>query len=89
LAKRKLKLSKKNRNTISGVMVGFASLYAISIYMDISRQELRSFLISTLLFFGVILVLAILCITAIKGLIKLNKKVSSKIEEKNQSKDKE
>ena len=89
MAKNKLKLSKKNRNTISGILVGFASLYAISIYMEISRQELRSFLMSTLLLFCVILVLALLCMIVIKVIIKLNKKVSSTIEKNNHSKDNE
>lgn len=70
-------------------MVGFASIFAVSTYMEIPREELRSFLASTLLFFLVILVLAILCITALKLLLKINQKISAKFENSDQIKDKE
>ena len=80
MAKKRLKLSKKNRNTVSGMLVGSASLYAIIVYMEISREELRGFLMSTLLLFGMILVLAILCIASIKFVSKLKQKIIKKIE---------
>jgi len=89
LIKKKAKLSKKNRNTISGLLVGLASLYAISVYMEISREELRNFLTSTLLFFALILVLAILAISGIKLLSKLKQKLSTPIEDSDHDKDSE
>jgi hypothetical protein len=89
LVKKKAKLSKKNRNTISGLLVGLASLYAISVYMEISREELRNFLTSTLLFFALILVLAILAISGIKLLSKLKQKLSTPIEDSDHDKDSE
>ena len=89
MVKKKAKLSKKNRNTISGLLVGLASLYAISVYMGISREELRNFLTSTLLFFALILVLAILAISGIKLLSKLKQKLSTPIEDSDHDKDSE
>lgn len=89
MVKKKAKLSKKNRNTISGLLVGLASLYAISVYMEISREELRNFLTSTLLFFALILVLAILAISGIKLLSKLKQKLSTTIEDSDHDKDSE
>jgi len=89
LVKKKAKLSKKNRNTISGLLVGLASLYAISVYMEISREELRNLLTSTLLFFALILVLAILAISGIKLLSKLKQKLSTPIEDSDHDKDSE
>jgi len=89
LVKKKAKLSKKNRNTISGLLVGLASLYAISVYMEISREELRNFLTSTLLFFALISVLAILAISGIKLLSKLKQKLSTPIEDSDHDKDSE
>ncbi|MGA1740727.1 MAG: hypothetical protein ACO4AC_00955 [Pseudohongiellaceae bacterium] len=89
MVKKKAKLSKKNRNTISGLLVGLASLYAISVYMEISREELRNFLTSTLLFFALILVLAILAISGIKLLSKLKQKLSTPIEDSDHDKDSE
>lgn len=89
MVKKKAKLSKKNRNTISGLLVGLASLYAISVYMEISREELRNFLTSTLLFFALILVLAILAISGIKLLSKLKQKLSTTIGDSDHDKDSE
>ncbi len=89
MAKKKSKLSKKTRNTISGLMVGFASIFAVSTYMEIPWEELRSFLASTLLFFLVILVLAILCTTALKLLLKIKQKISARFGNSDQIKDKE
>ena len=66
-------------------MVGLASIFAVSTYMDIPREELSSFLVSTLLFFLVILVLAILSMTVLKFLIKIIKKFSARAEDSNQA----
>jgi uncharacterized membrane protein YuzA (DUF378 family) len=89
LVKKKAKLSKKNRNTISGLLVGLASLYAISVYMEISQEELRNFLTSTLLFFAFILVLAIIAISGVKLLSKLKQKLGTATEDSDHDKDSE
>jgi hypothetical protein len=70
-------------------MVGLASIFAVSTYMEIPQEELRSFLVSTLLFFLVILVLAILSISALKFLMKIKQLIKSKSENSNQTKDRE
>lgn len=89
IKKKKAKLSKKNRNTISGLLVGLASIYAISVYMEIPQEELRNFLTSTLLFFALILVLAILSISGIKLLSKLKQKLNTTKKESDHDKDRE
>lgn len=89
MAKNKSKFSKKTRNTISGLMVGVASIFAVSTYMDIPQEDLRSFLVSTLLFFLVILVLAILSITVLKLLIKIKQKINPGTNDSDQPKDNE
>ena len=70
-------------------MVGLASIFAVSTYMEIPQEELRSFLTSTLLFFLVILVLAILCIIALKFLLKIKQKLNARFENSDQVNDKE
>lgn len=89
MTKKKLKLGKKTRNTISGLMVGLASIFAVSTYMEIPLEELRSFLLSTLLFFLTILVLALICTTVIKVLVKVAQKITSRDNKTDQPKDKE
>lgn len=78
MAKKKRKLSKKNRNSISGVLVGLASIYAVSIYLDISREQLSGFFISSLLLFLTILALAVITVVVIKLLTAAIKKISSR-----------
>ena len=70
-------------------MVGVASIFAVSTYMDIPQEDLRSFLVSTLLFFLVILVLAILSITVLKLLIKIKQKINPGTDDSDQPKDNE
>lgn len=70
-------------------MVGVASIFAVSTYMDIPQEDLRSFLVSTLLFFLVILVLAILSITVLKLLIKIKQKINPGTNDSDQPKDNE
>jgi len=81
LTKKKRKLSKKNRNTISGLLVGVASLYAVSTYMEVPQQELNRFLLSTILFFVFILVLAGLAITILKLLGRARERIEDSIQE--------
>lgn len=67
-------------------MVGLASIFAVSTYMDIPQEELRSFLVSTLLFFLVILILAIISISVLKLLIVIKHKINPETGPSDQSK---
>ncbi len=81
MANKKRRLSKKNRNTISGLLVGLASLYAVSTYMEVPQQQLNTFLLGTLLFFVGILILASLAILILKLLGKAKNKIVDEIHE--------
>ena len=78
MAKKKRKLSKKNRNSLSGILVGLASIYAVSVYLDISREQLGGIFISSLLLFSMILILAILTIVVLKLAGRLIQKMADK-----------
>lgn len=81
MATKKRRLSKKNRNTISGLLVGLASLYAVSTYMEVPQQQLNTFLLGTLLFFVGILILASLAILILKLLGKAKNKIVDELHE--------
>ncbi len=72
------RISRKNRNIISGILVGLASIYALVVYFDIPRDDLNYYLFATLLFFGTIIVLAIACIALLKGLAALKRALFDK-----------
>lgn len=81
MTKKKRRLSKKNRNTISGLLVGVASLYAVSTYMEVPQQELNRFLLTTIMFFVLIMILAGLAISVLKFLIRAKKSIKDSIHE--------
>ncbi len=58
-----------------------ASLYAVSTYMDVPQQELNRFLLSTILFFVLILILAGLAIAALKLLGRAKERIEDSIHE--------
>ena len=60
------KMNRKTRNVISGILVGLASLFAIINFAEIPFQEVRSFLLSTAMFFLAIVFLALLAVSFIK-----------------------
>jgi len=60
------KMNKKTRNVISGVLVGIASLFAIINFSDMPAAEIKSFLLSTTIFFSAILLLALLAVCCFK-----------------------
>lgn len=66
-----LKYNRKNRAIVSGIMVGLASIYAVASYFNVEWAELNSFMLSTLLFFVTIVLLAVAAILLIKGLGRL------------------
>lgn len=44
------KMNKKTRNTLSGILVGVASVFAVINFADIPAEEVSSFVLTTLLF---------------------------------------
>lgn len=60
------KMNKKTRNTISGILVGVASVFAVINFADIPADQIRFFILTTLLFFAVIVLLALLAVSAFK-----------------------
>lgn len=61
-------MNRKTRNAISGILVGAASVFAIINFADVPAEEVKTFLLSTGLFFLAILLLAILAVCLFKGL---------------------
>ena len=65
------KFSKKNKNIITGILVGIASLYAIINYTKMPADEVQDFLLATLIFFVGIIVLAALAVLIFKLVAKM------------------
>ncbi len=65
------KLSRKNRNIISGLLVGLASIYAVAAYVDMPREDLHTFLLTTIVFVLGIILLAVVGVLVLKTLGKL------------------
>jgi len=63
--------NKKNRAIVSGIFVGLASIYAIASHFDLERNVLNNFLLSTVLFFVGIVLLAATALLIFKGVLKL------------------
>ena len=61
-----MKINRKNRAVLSGLLVGVASVYAVAGYFDISWSELGSFMLATLLFLGGIVLLAASAVLILK-----------------------
>ena len=80
-------MKSKTRNTISGVLVGLASLFAVSVFLEIPQNQINSFLLSTVLFFFFILILASLTILLFKLLGRAGKKISEKVHDKQHDQD--
>ncbi len=64
---------KKNRTIISGILVGLASVYAVSEYANVPQTELNNFFITAAVFVFSIIILAITAVLLVKGLIKLKR----------------
>ena len=61
-----IKLKKKTRMVVSGVAIAIASIYALAISYNISREEIFSFFTSTVLLILVIMTIAIGAVFTIK-----------------------
>ncbi len=60
------KMRKRTRNLISGMLVGIASIFAVINFADIPADEVQGFLVSTLLFFVGIFLLALFAVSCFK-----------------------
>lgn len=65
------KVNRKTRAVISGILVGVASIYLVAHQFDVDLSTLNNFMLSTLLFFGVIILLAAVTVLLIKGIGRL------------------
>ena len=72
------KMNKKTRNTLSGILVGVASVFAVINFADIPAEEANSFVLTTLLFFVIIVVLALLAVTVFKLLAWVKRRAIKK-----------
>jgi uncharacterized membrane protein YuzA (DUF378 family) len=65
------KYNRKNRAIVSGIFVGLASIYAIASHFKVEISELSSFMVTTVLFFLLIVGLAAVTVVAFKVLARL------------------
>lgn len=65
------KLSRRNRNIITGILIGLASLVLVAVYLDIPMGEFSKVLLAISLLLLAIMLAAILFVAAIKGISRL------------------
>jgi uncharacterized membrane protein YedE/YeeE len=70
------KMNKKTRNTLSGILVGVASVFAVINFADIPADDIRTFIVATVLFFVAIVILALLAVTCFKLLGALKHRIA-------------
>jgi len=62
----KKKMNKKTRNVVSGIMVSIAAIFAVISFADIPASDVGRFILSTVIFFIAIVLLALLAVTVFK-----------------------
>ena len=65
-----LNLRKKTAASLAGIFIGAACLWGLSIWQNISLQEILNILLATVMMLGGIIVAALLLITAFKLMVK-------------------
>ena len=65
-----LNVRKKTSAIIAGIFIGAGSLWGLSIWQDISRQELLSTLLATVVMLGSIIIAALILIAAFKLIVR-------------------
>jgi hypothetical protein len=71
----RLRIRKSTRATLGGLMIGAASLYALSMAYDEARDNLLLFFISIVLMLLAILIIAMTVVAGIYGIRKLFRKL--------------
>lgn len=72
-----LKVRKKTAASIAGIFIGVACLWGLSLWQDISRQEMLNVLLATVIMLLAIIGGALLLITVFKLLAKLLRKLTA------------
>jgi|TARA_B110000263_G_C15215324_1_gene467269 hypothetical protein len=72
-----LKLRKKTSAILSGIIIGAGSLWGLTIWQNISREELFSILLATLAMLGSIILAALILISVLKTIARLLSKIGS------------
>ena len=62
----KKKMNKKTRNVVSGIMVSIAAIFAVISFTDIPESDVQSFILSTVIFFIGIVLLALVAVSIFK-----------------------
>ena len=75
-----LNVRKKTAASIAGIFIGLACLWGVSIWQDISRQEMFNILIGTVIMLAAIIGGALLLITVFKLLAWLLRRLRASIE---------
>ena len=65
------RFGRRNRNIMTGIAIGAASLFLIAYYLDIPNSELVRVLVAIVLFIAGIMAAAVLFVFVIKGSVKL------------------
>ena len=63
------RFGRRNRNIMTGIAIGAASLFLIAYYLDIHNSELVLVLVAILLFIAAIMAAAVLFVFVIKGAV--------------------
>ena len=72
-----LKLRKKTSAILSGIIIGAGSLWGLTMWQNISREELFSILLATLAMLGSIILAALILISVLKTITRLLSKIGS------------
>ena len=72
-----LKLRKKTSAILSGIIIGAGSLWGLTMWQNISREELFSILLATLAMLGSIILAALILISVLKTIARLLSKIGS------------
>jgi len=75
------KMNRKTRNTFMGILVGIASIYAVINFADIPAEDIRNFIVTTLLFILAIVLLALFAVSVFKLLAFLKKRLTGETED--------
>jgi len=75
------KMNKKTRNVISGILVGIASIAAVINFADLPARDAGRFLLSTAIFFLVIVLLALVSVSIFKLIGFISAKITGEDKE--------
>lgn len=71
-----LNVRKKTAAAIAGISIGAACLWGLSIWQDISPQEILSILVATVVMLGSIIIAAMIVVAAFKLIVRSFSRIS-------------